>query len=163
VATVATKEETTATATSSTTTSTSTETETATTQNENENENALEVVFAIEGSRNTNEGTDKDNHHGCYQPRAVRTVSCQTPRLECESLSFSGSASAKLIQAFSGSIGHHITTALQQHVCPLLPTTVDPVLTAYLTALNDFLQRYLDKDDPGGHENRNANENENEN
>eukprot|EP00536_Pseudo-nitzschia_multiseries_P008117 jgi/Psemu1/325071/estExt_fgenesh1_pg.C_2000022 len=50
----------------------------------------------------------------------------------CKGLDFSGSISAKLINAVSGPIGRKITRALHQQVCPVVPETVDPVLNAYL-------------------------------
>ena len=78
------------------------------------------------------------------RPSTFQTTSCQT-QLMAKDIHFGGSASAKLIQAFSKTIGHYITQALQEELCPLLPKKLDPLVTGYLHQLDEWMKPYLPK------------------
>jgi hypothetical protein len=75
-------------------------------------------------------------------PNQFFTKACRT-NVQVVSLQFSGSISAKVIQIFQKPIRHHITQALKQQVCPLLPQKVDPLLNLYLKKFNDWKEPYL--------------------
>lgn len=76
-------------------------------------------------------------------PYSFETLECGT-FLGCEDIRFSGSISAKMIQAFSGKIGGHITKALQEQICPLMTKAVDPIVTQYLKEFDDLVRPYLE-------------------
>ena len=103
---------------------------------------ALELLVGIRGKESTNK------HHNSSTaiqlPFAFKTKECGT-RLGCEGIRFSGSISAKMIQAFSGKIGRYITQTLQDQVCPLMTKIADPILTAYLKEFDDLVQPYLEQ------------------
>ena len=108
---------------------------------------ALEVVFSIEGDNitKTNSTTITSLNRRLSSeilPKSFRTISCTT-NLQCQSIKFSGSLSAKLIQAFSKTISHYITDAITDNVCPLLPKTIDPLITAYIHKFDEYAQKYL--------------------
>ncbi len=76
------------------------------------------------------------------RPFTFQTTQCQT-QLQATKIHFSGSMSAKLIQVFSKMIGHYITQALQDQLCPLLPKELDPLVTDYLHQLDAWMKPYL--------------------
>ena len=78
------------------------------------------------------------------RPYTFQTTSCQT-QLMAKDIHFGGSASAKLIQLFSKTIGHYITDALREEICPLLPKKLDPLVTHYLHQLDNWMKPYLPK------------------
>ena len=94
-------------------------------------DHAIDVSFQVQPSSSTPQ-----------QPKALETKTCST-HLEAKSIHFSGSFSAKLIQAFSKTIGHYITQALQEYLCPLLHSQLDPLVTKYLKQFDDLIQPYL--------------------
>eukprot|EP00533_Pseudo-nitzschia_delicatissima_P009167 CAMPEP_0116102186 /NCGR_PEP_ID=MMETSP0327-20121206/13212_1 /TAXON_ID=44447 /ORGANISM="Pseudo-nitzschia delicatissima, Strain B596" /LENGTH=1598 /DNA_ID=CAMNT_0003594203 /DNA_START=119 /DNA_END=4915 /DNA_ORIENTATION=- len=77
-------------------------------------------------------------------PVSFETKHCGTS-LGCTDIKFSGSISARMIQAFSGRIGKYITQALQEQVCPLMTKTADPIVTAYLKEFDDLIRPYLEE------------------
>jgi hypothetical protein len=107
---------------------------------------ALDLLVGVRGKRRTdnNKNSNSSNSSATVKlPSSFETIECGTS-LGCESIQFSGSISAKMIQTFSGMIGRHITQALQQQVCPLMTKTVDPIATAYLKNFDDLVQQYLE-------------------
>jgi hypothetical protein len=78
------------------------------------------------------------------RPTTFQTTNCET-HLKAGKIKFSGSMSARLIQAFSKTISHYISQALQEQLCPLLPKELDPLVTEYLHELDDWMKPYLPK------------------
>ncbi len=76
------------------------------------------------------------------RPRAVHTTNCQT-NIQLEELHFTGSISAKIVNIFAKQISNYVTGAIQEQVCPLFPTKVDPWLTQQLSKVNDWIDRLL--------------------
>jgi hypothetical protein len=103
-------------------------------------ESALQVVLSFDSATVTNTDTDKKPK----QPAACHTKSCNT-LLNCQRIHFSGSISAKLIQAFSKTISHYITDALQTYICPqVIQKQLDPLVTHFLQhPFHDFVKKYI--------------------
>ena len=104
---------------------------------------ALELLVGVTGKGIP----DRNQHNSSAQvqvPSIFQTLQCGT-NLGCQAIRFSGSISAKMIQAFSGMIGGHITGALQEYICPSMTKIVDPLLTGYLKEFGDNIQKYLDE------------------
>lgn len=78
------------------------------------------------------------------RPFTFETTECVS-HLKTTRIKFSGSISAKLIQTLSKPIGHYVTQALQEQVCPLLPKQLDPLVTEYLHQLDEWMKPYLSK------------------
>lgn len=76
------------------------------------------------------------------RPRSVQTTKCQT-NLWLENLQFTGSTSAKIVNLFAKQISNYVSEALQQQVCPLFPSKVDPWWTLQLEKMNDWIDRTL--------------------
>ena len=113
---------------------------------------ALDLLVGVRGKRSTDNNQNNNQSKNSNSsnssatvklPSSFETIECETS-LGCESIQFSGSISAKMIQTFSGMIGRHITQTLQQQVCPLMTKTVDPIVTAYLKNFDDLVQQYLE-------------------
>ncbi|KAG7348528.1 paraquat-inducible protein A domain containing protein [Nitzschia inconspicua] len=81
-------------------------------------------------------------------PSTCQTRSCAT-YLTCQGIHFSGSISARLIQAFSKTISKYITDALQTYICPkIIQETATATITKFLRhPFHDFVKKYLPKDD----------------
>lgn len=77
-------------------------------------------------------------------PFRMLTRSCQT-HVAASGIHFTGSISAKLIQAFEKPIRHYITDTLQQTICPLLPQKLDPLINQYISEFNEWKEQYLPK------------------
>lgn len=105
---------------------------------------ALDLLVDVQGKQ----GANKDNTRSSATvklPVSFETKECGTS-LGCESIRFSGSISAKMIQAFSGKVGRYITQTLQEQVCPLMTKVADPIVTAYLKEFDDLVKPYLEED-----------------
>eukprot|EP00980_Cylindrotheca_fusiformis_P003483 scaffold781_cov132-Cylindrotheca_fusiformis.AAC.2 len=105
----------------------------AVSQQEND-EDGVKVSIELEGSR-PSEG-------GIVSPFRIITRSCET-HLSATSVHFTGSMSAKLIQAFEKPIRHYITDTLQETICPTLPQQIDPLVNQYIQQFNDWKQQYM--------------------
>ncbi|KAG7369236.1 paraquat-inducible protein A domain containing protein [Nitzschia inconspicua] len=81
-------------------------------------------------------------------PSTCQTRSCAT-YLTCQGIHFSGSISARLIQAFSKTISKYITDALQTYICPkIIQETATATITKFLRhPFHDFVKKFLPKDD----------------
>ncbi|GAX11649.1 hypothetical protein FisN_7Lh008 [Fistulifera solaris] len=76
------------------------------------------------------------------RPRAVHTIKCQT-NIQLEDLQFTGSISAKIVNVFAKQISNYVTGAIQQQICPLFSTQVDPWMTQQLSKVNEWIDRIL--------------------
>jgi hypothetical protein len=92
---------------------------------------ALQVAIELESSSDD-----------ILSPSRILTSSCQT-HVAASSIHFTGSISAKLIQAFEKPIRHYIRDTLHQTICPLLPQQLDPLVNSYIQEFNHWKQRYL--------------------
>ena len=106
----------------------------------NSYDHAMDIALQILSSSSSSNTTDAIDT--VLRPRAVQTTKCQT-NIVLEELQFTGSISAKIVNLFSSQISHYVTEALQQQVCPLFPTQVDPWLTAELVKVNEWIDRLL--------------------
>jgi hypothetical protein len=79
-------------------------------------------------------------------PSTCRSQTCAT-YLTCQGIHFSGSISARVIQAFSKSISKYITDALQTYICPkIIQQTATTSITKFLRhPFHDFVKKYLPK------------------
>ncbi|CAJ1952829.1 unnamed protein product [Cylindrotheca closterium] len=75
-------------------------------------------------------------------PSKFTTQYCQT-YVAATAIHFTGSISAKLIQAFERPIKHYLRETLQKTICPLLPQKLDPLMNEYLDKFNDWKDQYL--------------------
>ena len=105
---------------------------------------ALDLLVDVQGKQGTN-NHKKSSISTVKLPVSFETKECGTS-LGCEAIRFSGSISAKMIQAFSGRIGRYITQTLQEQVCPLMTKVADPIVTAYFKEFDDLIQPYLEED-----------------
>ncbi|KAL3923129.1 MAG: hypothetical protein SGILL_001832 [Bacillariaceae sp.] len=78
------------------------------------------------------------------QPSKCTAEACAT-HLTCQSIHFSGSTSAKLIQAFSKVISKYITDALQEFICPKIiqQQAIDLVTRFLQHPFHEFVSKYL--------------------
>jgi hypothetical protein len=95
---------------------------------------ALNAVFGMRPDRKASIKT----------PTACTAESCATC-LTCRNIHFSGSISAKLIQAFSKTISKYITDALQTYICPnIIQQQVTSLVTNFLKhPFQEFVRKYL--------------------
>mmetsp|Transcript_4789 Transcript_4789/g.11355 ORF Transcript_4789/g.11355 Transcript_4789/m.11355 type:complete len:1435 (+) Transcript_4789:78-4382(+) len=75
-------------------------------------------------------------------PSKFATQYCQT-YVAATAIRFTGSISAKLIQAFERSIKHYLRETLQKTICPLLQQKMDPFVNEYLDKFNVWKDQYL--------------------
>ncbi|GKY94027.1 hypothetical protein MPSEU_000369500 [Mayamaea pseudoterrestris] len=98
---------------------------------------ALDWTLAI---RNSN------NHSTTFaRPDTIYTHQCQTGPVAVN-LEFTGSTSARLIDLFRYKIARYMADEIQQQVCPLLATFIDPLMTKYIRRLNTYLEPFMHDD-----------------
>jgi hypothetical protein len=108
----------------------------------NSSDHAIDIALQILSSADTATPIST-----ILRPRAVHTTNCQT-NIQLEDLQFTGSISAKIVNLFAKQISNYVTGAIQQQICPLFPTQVDPWMTQQLSKVNEWIDRILTPSSP---------------
>jgi hypothetical protein len=104
------------------------------------NDHGLVLTMQVQSTRDNNVTTSSN----ICMPSGLKTVECTTNiRVPRHGIHFSGSVSAKLIDLFSGSIAHYISSALGTQGCPLMQQYLDPSATHLLQQADEWFQKYL--------------------
>ncbi|KAL3939132.1 MAG: hypothetical protein SGBAC_006093 [Bacillariaceae sp.] len=107
---------------------------------------AMQVRLQVESKSETSSSiASKSNSSSTlsfFSPDKFETQYCQT-HLAATAVRFTGSISAKLIQAFEKPIKHYLRETLQTTICPILPQKLDPFVNEYFDKFNEWKGQYL--------------------